>query len=173
MQTLYNGVEVFTNGDDYNLADDVAAAFASANLVVPVPSEAVRDALPDPYAGMTVARTDLPGCPLETHDGDSWPISDTGTITLEVLPEHLFSPVTVNGWAGITYAVRNGIVTLNGAVSRGSGWGDDQIVARMPAELWPAFRIQGAGCQVIPSTGDINLPAGGIAASFSASWPLY
>lgn len=173
MQTLYNGVEVFTNGDPYNLADDTAHAFSTANMVIRVASKEARDALPAPYAGMTVSRIDLPGAPLEVHDGTAWPISDTGAVTLAVLPEHLFVPVTSSEWAGITYAVRNGIVTLNGAVTRGTAWDHDQTIARMPVELRPTFRVQGTGCQIIPSTGDIRLPAGGISASFSATWPLY
>lgn len=173
MQTLQNGIEVPTNSDTYKLTEHLANMGTKANVVIPVANKDARDALAGPYAGMTVSRTDLPGAPLEVHDGTAWPISDTGTVTLAVLPEHLFEPVTSSEWAGITYAVRNGIVTLNGAVTRGTSWGHDQTIARIPTELRPTFRVQGTGCQVIPSTGDIRLPAGGISASFSATWPLY
>lgn len=77
MQTTFNGVEVFTNSDEYDLAADVAHAFETANLLIPVPSQAVRDALPSPYSGMTVVRTDLPGVPTERWDGSKW-VSQNG-----------------------------------------------------------------------------------------------
>lgn len=71
MQTLQNGVEVFTNGDAYNLADDTAHAFETANITVLVPNQTARDAL-DKYDGLTVRRLDLVGRPDEKWDGAVW-----------------------------------------------------------------------------------------------------
>ncbi|MEO5317585.1 hypothetical protein PV761_03190 [Arthrobacter sp. CC3] len=172
MQTLYNGVEVFTNSDDYNLADDVAHALETANLIIRVPSLAVRDALPSPYAGMTVAREDLPGCPLETYDGSAWPVSDLAWTNLATVQG--FTANITSGWAGIKYAVKNGWVIINGSVSRGTAWGADQTIAVIPSALKPAYKVQGSnGLQVEPTVGNITLGAGATAASFSATWPLF
>lgn len=79
MQTLPNGVDVFTNSDDYNLAEDIASAFKSAGVIIPVPSKEVRDALPALLPGkiITVTRTDLPGCPTERWDLTKW-VSQNG-----------------------------------------------------------------------------------------------
>jgi len=71
MQTLENGVQVFTNGDPYNLAEDVANAFKSANLIVKVANTAARDALTK-YDGLTVRRLDATGRPTEVWDGSGW-----------------------------------------------------------------------------------------------------
>ena len=75
-QTLTNGVQVFTNGDDYNLADDVADAFRTANVVIPVASQAVQDALAAAFgpadAGKPITRKDLPGCPMFVWDGEDF-----------------------------------------------------------------------------------------------------
>jgi hypothetical protein len=60
MQTLQNGIDVPTNSDPYNLTGDLAAAFGDANVVVPVASKAVRDALTK-KDGLVVARMDLGG----------------------------------------------------------------------------------------------------------------
>lgn len=172
MQTLYNGVEVFTNSDDYDLANDVAAAFRSANIVIPASFD-VREALPNKYAGMTVARTDLPRCPLETYDGAKWSPSD---VTWTNVPlAGAFDHWTTNGWSGMKYAVRNGWVILNGAVTRATAWAGDATCGVMPAALRPAVRIQGSGgVQVEPSAGNISLLAGGPGpVSFSATWPLF
>lgn len=46
MQTLFNGVKVPTNGDPYNLLDDLAAAFETANVIIQISSETQRDGLP-------------------------------------------------------------------------------------------------------------------------------
>lgn len=172
MQTLDNGVEVFTNGDPYNLADDVASAFISANLVIPVADQAARDALPGPYAGMTVARLDLPGCPLETHDGTNWPISDLEWTNLALVQG--FTAVITSGWSGLKYAVKNGWVIVDGAVARTTSWSADQTCAVIPANLKPGHKIQGSGgalCE--PTVGNITLAAGSGAASFSLTWPLF
>jgi hypothetical protein len=71
MQTLENGVQVFTNGDPYNLAEDTANAFKSANITVNVANQAARDALTK-YDGLAVRRKDVSGRPTETWDGSAW-----------------------------------------------------------------------------------------------------
>lgn len=71
MQTLENGVQLFTNGDAYNLADDMATAFNSANVITLVADDTARDALAK-FDGFTVRRLDLPGRPTEVWDGTVW-----------------------------------------------------------------------------------------------------
>ena len=83
MQTLENGVTVFTNGDPYNLAEDVATAFKSANVTVNVASQAARDALTK-YDGLAVRRKDVTGRPTEVWDGSAWtrsPIITSAAVT--------------------------------------------------------------------------------------------
>lgn len=76
MQTLFNGAEVFTNGDPYNLADDVAKAFKSVNTVIRVSSLSERDSLAAAAPGgvlpvpTVVFRTDLDR--TETWNGTEW-----------------------------------------------------------------------------------------------------
>lgn len=70
-QTQYNGVQTIANSDAYNLANDLAKLGQTINAIVPVTSDAQRNALAPPqgvFAGMTVARTDKPGVPLEILD---------------------------------------------------------------------------------------------------------
>jgi hypothetical protein len=71
MQTLQNGIEVPTNGDDYNLTADIAEAFKDANVTIPVPSQGAEDALVK-FDGMTIVRTDQVGRPHYTWDGDEF-----------------------------------------------------------------------------------------------------
>jgi len=71
MQTLENGVQVFTNGDPYNLAEDVATAFRSTNVTVNVSTQGARDALTK-YNGLAVRRLDVTGRPTEVWDGAAW-----------------------------------------------------------------------------------------------------
>lgn len=76
MQTLHNGVEVFTNGDDYNLADDVAHAFETANVITTVHSLDQRNGLVALAPGGVlpvptfIYRTDLNR--RETWNGVEW-----------------------------------------------------------------------------------------------------
>jgi hypothetical protein len=70
-QTRWNKTQTITNSDAYNLAGDEATQADTSNVVVPVASSTERDALTPPagkYAGMAVARTDLPGVPIQTRD---------------------------------------------------------------------------------------------------------
>lgn len=75
-RTLYNGVKMFTNGDPYNLADDLAAAFESANVVIQINNEIQRDGLaalaPDGVLPVPtfIYRTDLNR--RETWNGVEW-----------------------------------------------------------------------------------------------------
>lgn len=44
-QTLYNGAEVPTNSDDYNLTEDLVTLCLSLNIPIPVDTQAARDGL--------------------------------------------------------------------------------------------------------------------------------
>lgn len=70
-QTLPNGIATPINSDAYNLTADLATFGNSANVVIPVANQTVRDAL-TPYAGMCVSRLDLAGAPIQTYDGSAW-----------------------------------------------------------------------------------------------------
>lgn len=76
MQTLFNGVEVFTNGDDYNLSEDAAHAFETANVIITIHTEDQRDGLADLAPGGVlpvptfIYRTDLNR--RETWNGVEW-----------------------------------------------------------------------------------------------------
>jgi hypothetical protein len=71
MQTLQNGIKVPTNSDAYNPTADLAAMGKSANVIIPVNSQAARDNLTDKFVGMTVRRLDFRGT-LEWWNGSSW-----------------------------------------------------------------------------------------------------
>lgn len=100
MQTLENGVQVFTNGDPYQLAADVAKAFKTANVTVPVPNTAARDALTK-YDGLAVRRLDATGRPTEVWDGSTWSRS----------PVITSAPVTPDGLWTISGAYLKTVVT--------------------------------------------------------------
>lgn len=70
-QTRPNKGVVPVNSDAYNLAPDLATMGDSLNVVIRVASQAERDALTK-VNGLLVARTDLPGCPIERCDGTNW-----------------------------------------------------------------------------------------------------
>lgn len=74
MQTLQNGIVVPTNSDPYQLTTDLAGMGAAANVIIPVATQAARDALTNKFVGMTVRRTDLGGA-LQWWSGSAW----TGT----------------------------------------------------------------------------------------------
>jgi len=74
--------------DGWNLTTDDGRGLDSANVIVPVATQAERDGLTPPttgkYAGMVVARTDVAGMPLEKWDGAAWnrePVLSTSPIT--------------------------------------------------------------------------------------------
>lgn len=173
MQILQNRIQIPTNSDTYKLTEDLEKLGKSANVIVPVNSFAEREELADIFPGMTVARLDLPRCPLETFDGTNWSPSDVPWTNVPLAGG--FNHWTNNGWSGMKYAVRNGWVILNGAVTKDTAWAGDATCGVMPASLRPAVRIQGsAGVQVEPSAGNVSLLAGGPGpVSFSATWPLF
>ncbi|MEA5453310.1 hypothetical protein SPF06_01110 [Sinomonas sp. JGH33] len=71
-QTLTNGIVVPTNPDAFaNLTTDLATMGNSANVVIPVASQAARDALVKKN-GLLVCRLDLAGCPIQRCDGTNW-----------------------------------------------------------------------------------------------------
>lgn len=72
MQTLPNGAKVPTNSDPYRLTEDLAKMGDSLNVITKANTQAARDALPSPEAGDAVTRLDVPGAPLEIHDGSGW-----------------------------------------------------------------------------------------------------
>ena len=74
MQTLANGIKVPTNSDPYNLTGDLATMGDTTAVVIPVATQAARDAIPGKFVGMTVRRIDLGGA-LQWWNGTSW----TGT----------------------------------------------------------------------------------------------
>jgi hypothetical protein len=74
MQTLQNGIEVFTNSDEYDLATDVANAFDDANVVVVVADAGARNALLK-SAGMPVYRLDT--ARMEIWNGSRWAVPAT------------------------------------------------------------------------------------------------
>lgn len=69
-QTRPNKTKVPVNSDAYNLAPDLAAFADSANVVIPVNSQAERDGL-TPTGGMAVSRLDRNG-DLEIWTGSAW-----------------------------------------------------------------------------------------------------
>lgn len=70
-QTRPNGAKVFTNGDMYNLAPDVAELADSLNVLAPVATVAARDAIKK-FVGLAIIRTDLTGLPIFIWDGAAW-----------------------------------------------------------------------------------------------------
>lgn len=82
-----------------------------------------------------------------------------------------FVPFTTSGWSGVKYAVKNGWVIINGAVSRSAAWAD-LTGAVMPAAYKPVVKVAGAGCEVEPTAGNVVIKTGSGSVSFSATWPL-
>lgn len=70
-QTRPNKGVAPVNSDAYNLTPDLASLVDSLNVVIPVASQAERDALTK-KAGLCVIRTDLFGLPIERCDGTNW-----------------------------------------------------------------------------------------------------
>lgn len=70
-QTRPNGAIVPVGSDPYSLPSDMAIFADSLNLLIKVDSKAERDALVEPYEGMTVIRLDLNG-ELNSYVGGAW-----------------------------------------------------------------------------------------------------
>lgn len=71
MQTLQNGIVVPTNSDPYNPTADLATMGLKSNVIIPVTTQAQRDALTGKFNGMTVRRIDLGG-DLQWWNGTIW-----------------------------------------------------------------------------------------------------
>lgn len=171
MQTLQNGIEVPTNSDTYKLTEDLAKMGDTANVIIPVADEAARNSIPDPYASMTVSRLDLPGAPLETHDGTKWPVSNSSWALLPMA--QAFNHHNGGGWSRLKFAVRDGWVMVSGAVERATPWATGITCAIIPAILRPATKIQGTNNSYVGPEGNVSLAAGSVAVSFSLSWPIF
>jgi hypothetical protein len=103
-QTRWNKGKTIVNSDAYNLAGDLATLDDTLNVVVPVASQSERDALVPPqgvYAGMAVARTDLPGIPVQTRDG-------SGNWFTEVTAPPLASSPHVGSGSGLLTNLQSG-----------------------------------------------------------------
>jgi hypothetical protein len=162
MQTLQNGIEVFTNGDPYNLSDDMENFGLTANVIIPVNSQAQRDALTDKFIGMTVRRLDFRGT-LEWWKGgaaDNWE-SERG-----VAYTPLWSGVADFGSGGSltgTYWVRGDQVTVrakakfgDSVLSDADAMGNGAVFCPLP----PGYPIAGSE-NVTLGTG-FHVTAGGI-----------
>jgi len=171
MQTLQNGIEVPTNSDTYKLTEDLAKMGDTSNVAIPVQNKDARDALDGKFPGMIVCRLDLPNAPLETYDGTDWSPSDTPWTTVGLAWG--FAHFTDGGWSGLKYAVRNGWFMLDGAIKRDTAWPNETTCAVVPGGFKPGVKIQGTGCSVEPTVGNIILSAGSGTASISATWPLF
>lgn len=117
MQTLPNGIKVFTNGDDYNLADDMATFGKTSNVIIPVNTQTQRDALPDKFPGMTVRRLDMRGT-LEWWDGTGW-VSQRGIPYTPIWAG--FTNLGVGGALTGTYWIHGDLVTVKSRALSGEG----------------------------------------------------
>jgi len=127
MQTLQNGIKVFTNGDPYNLADDMETFGETANVIIPVNNQAQRDALTGKFIGMTVRRLDFRGT-LEWWDGSAW-VSQRG-----VPYTPLWSGVADFGSGGSltgTYWVNGDRVTVRAKAKFGTTANPDKVAGAM------------------------------------------
>jgi hypothetical protein len=184
MQTLDNGVEVFTNGDDYNLADDAAHAFDTTNVVTRVASEVARDAL-TLYEGRTVRRMDLAGIPLQTWDGAEWFFESAKRVVLtsgdatwahnvtltKTLNENGSSTVTmgflVARIGGGAFSVPTGSWTALFAGLIPAGWRpNDNIIT------CGGYEFNGMGAVLLRIKTDGNIEAQGVTGSVSMGTPV-
>jgi len=84
-QTTWQGIVVPAGGDAWNAVPDWKKFIELGYYVIPVGSQAARDALAPPggkYAGLAVIRTDLPGQPIETWNGTKWLDYSAGNVAL-------------------------------------------------------------------------------------------
>jgi len=117
MQTLQNGITVPTNGDPYNLTDDVAEAFSDSNVNIIVPSQVAEDALVK-FLGMTIIRSDQAGMPHYTWDGDEFLRKDPKTNRFERSTTTDSNPGDITGttslMAGTVTAAPAGLYLIEG-----------------------------------------------------------
>jgi hypothetical protein len=145
MQTLYNGVEVFTDGDTYNLSGDTAKAFQSANVIIKVSSQAQRDGLAALAPGGVlrvptfVYRTDL--SLQEVWDGAAWQRGN-GSAT----------PTTGAGWGLVGSLVRTRATAgtqVNAAFRAFYGGG----TFTLDSNFVPAFTLNNTGFLPVADDG--------------------
>lgn len=138
MQTLDNGIEVPTNGDNYNLTEHLAGMGGTSNVVRIVPSESVRDSIAEPYAGLPISRTDLPGAPLQVYDGTNW--SNVPTVEATTLIQGSDPGFVVSG---IVTKTRIGDLTqviLSGRITRAVASDASSINKTIPNLVPDAYR---------------------------------
>lgn len=114
--TLFNKSVVPTNADAWNLVGDLKTFGESLNVVIPVNSQAERDALPA-EAGMAVTRLDRRYCPIEIYDGSAWQTGSTGWTNIPLVAGYssqgaLFTP---------RYSRVGETVFIEGAVKKTTG----------------------------------------------------
>ncbi|ALV45837.1 hypothetical protein MB46_10430 [Arthrobacter alpinus] len=154
-----------------NTVTQVFPITASRGAPIPVRSLAERATITATAPGLSVARLDLPGVPLETWDGTKWPVSDIPWTNLGMAQG--FTPVIGSNWAGMRYRVKDGWFVASGAVQRASSWPVDQVFALIPAALRPGTRIQGSNCQFAFTDGNLSMDAAGsVARAVYIAWPL-
>jgi hypothetical protein len=162
VQILQNGVEVPTNSDPYNLTDDLANLGLTSNVIIPVTSQAQRDALAGKFVGMTVRRMDFRGT-LEYWDGSGW-VSERG-----VAYTPLWSGVADFGEGGAltgTYWVRGDQVTVRAKAKFGETAGTDAEAMGTGAVFCPlpaGYPI--AGVENVTLGTGFHVTAGGIISS--------
>ena len=81
--TRWNKTISKAGADGWNLTTDDGKGLDSANVIVPVATQAERDGLTPPtgkYAGMIAGRNDIPGA-LDIYDGAAWARNSATTIT--------------------------------------------------------------------------------------------
>lgn len=142
--TRWNKTISKAGADGWNLTTDDGKGLDSANVIVPVATQAERDALTPPtgrYAGMVVARTDVAGLPLEKWDGSAWirqPITDTSAIT------------------------NDGNWTISGGLLRTVTTGLTQVTA--------SFKMTRTASAITILTTDSTVIVGAIPSGFRPSW---
>lgn len=96
MQTLDNGIEVFTNSDDYDLAEDAANLGRTANVVTRVADQAGRDALLK-YHGRPIYR-------LDTSEMEIWNSVRWARPAYTEIGEDYTQPMTIATTSYVTVA---------------------------------------------------------------------
>ncbi|UVK62559.1 minor tail protein [Arthrobacter phage TaylorSipht] len=145
IQTV-NKTSVPVGSDPYAITADLKKAVEGLRTVIPVANQAERDALPSPFEGMTVERTDQGGA-LEVYTSGAWPAA----------PKVEYFPYDqVAGWnaAGTVMLERkggrkvlSGILTLirtGGAFSLGTAYANIGTLLPPGARLTAGENLYGA-----------------------------
>jgi hypothetical protein len=152
-QIRANKIQTPINGDSFpNFVNDLAALADSANVVIPVASQAERDALTKKN-GLLVCRTDLPGCPIERCDGTTWWGDSSQTLTLNTT--NFSNPP--GGYGPLTLQVSGGgrIITVTGNVTWTNG-SNGNNVATIPSGYYPVTEVAFSSTSQANSTGNIG-----------------